>query len=179
MLFETVQLEFKPLDEKALGELLQIYNDPITMKYIPNNPASWNKEQLDQKLSIQLKDYSSGIGIYAVYEKRSGAFIGQAGIYDSFNNRERLEIGYILSSAFWNQGYGTEICIGLLNYCFKTLETKTVVARMYSNNIGSVRVAEKSGMIFLESTALANGLYRSTYIMEYPTTKKPIKKRLS
>ncbi len=171
MLFETVQLEFQPLDEKAIGELLQIYNDPLTMKYIPNNPPSWTKEQLDQNFSLQLKNYPLGIGIYAVYEKRSGAFVGQAGIYDSFNKTERLEIGYILSSAFWNQGYGTEICTGLLSYCFKRLKAKTVVARMYSNNIGSVRVAEKSGMSFLESTALTNGLHRSTYIIEHPTTK--------
>lgn len=169
MLFETVHLEFQPFDEKGIGELLQIYNDTLSMKYIPNNPLSWNREQLDQKISLEIKNYSLGIGVYAVYEKLSGAFVGQAGIYNSFNNTERLEIGYILSSAFWNQGYGTEICTGLLNYCFKTLETKTVVARMYSNNIGSVRVAEKSGMTFLESTALANGLYRSTYIMEHPS----------
>lgn len=179
MLFETKRLQFNSLDEPSISALLQIYNDPLTMKYIPNNQPSWEKEQLDQKLSLHINNYPLGIGIYAVFEKRSGAFIGQAGVYDSFNNTKRLEIGYILSREFWNQGYGTEICKGLLNYCFKTLQAQTVITRMYTNNIASVRVSEKAGMTFLESTVLPSGLYRSTYIMERPSVKVPIKKRLS
>ncbi len=168
-MLKTIRLQFHPLDSTHIKQLLPIYNDALTMKYIPNNPARWTKEELEQKFRNNYKDIQNGHGIFVVIEKKTGAFMGQAGIYNSFDNYKELEIGYILSSNFWNQEYGTEIAKGLIHYCFTNLKAHKVITRMYSTHLSSIRISEKSGMNFVEKTALADSLYRSTYSIITPT----------
>ncbi|MBW3520376.1 GNAT family N-acetyltransferase [Flavobacterium sp. NKUCC04_CG] len=162
-MLETLRLHFSPLDSSHLEKLLPIYNDALTMKYIPNNPSSWTEVELRQKFCNNFKDIQNGIGVFAVTEKTTGFFIGQAGIYNSFDDFKELEIGYILSSNYWHQGYGTEIAKGLIHHCFTNLKAHKVITRMYSTHLSSIRISEKSGMNFVEKTALDDSLYRSTY----------------
>lgn len=83
--------------------------------------------------------------------------IGEAGLFNSFNDLTNLEIGYIVDSKYWRNGFGTEICRSLIDYGFKTLKLKRITARMYASNFASVRVAQKCGMRKIEEGIAENG----------------------
>ncbi|WP_430615543.1 GNAT family N-acetyltransferase [Flavobacterium sp. JP2137] len=163
MILETERLQFVAMNAIYIPSLLNMYNDAQTMKYIPNNLVRWTEADLMEKWAAHVKNNGTGMGIYALIQRETGDFIGQAGVYNSFDNPKDLEIGYILGSRFWNEGYGTEICRGLINYCFCQLDAQHVSSRMYAHNIGSVRVSEKSSMQLVEKTKMDDERYRLTY----------------
>lgn len=112
------------------------------MKYISNGKYDWTLEELKGKYEkVNTDGYSQGYGIFAVVA--DGKIIGEAGLFNSFENKKILELGYIIDEKYWNKGYGTEICSGLLNYGFNVLGVEKVVARMYPENTGSIRICEK------------------------------------
>jgi RimJ/RimL family protein N-acetyltransferase len=89
--------------------------------------------------------YPNGYGIFSVVA--AGEVIGEAGLFNSFGNNKVLEFGYIIDEKFWNKGYGTEVCKALLDYGFNRLNLEKIVARMYPENIGSVRVCENLNFV--------------------------------
>jgi ribosomal-protein-alanine N-acetyltransferase len=79
--------------------------------------------------------------------KKSDVFIGMAGITLS-NDKFRLgEIYYKLMPEYWGNGYATEVCKALINSGFKSFYLHKVEAGVAVENIRSIRVLEKSGMI--------------------------------
>ena len=116
------------------------------MKYISSGKYDWTVEDLKGKYEkVNTDGYPQGYGIFSVVA--DGKIIGEAGLFNSFENKKILELGYILDNKYWNRGYGTEICEGLLNYGFNVLGLEKIIARMYPENIGSIRICEKLNFV--------------------------------
>jgi len=164
--FKTKRLLARDVEEKDYIFLLSIYSQKENMKYISSGKYDWTLTELKEKYQIANKDYSTGIGIFIVQMKDSGIIIGEAGLFNSFNDPLILELGYIIDSDFWRQGFGSEICSGLIKYAFNTLGAHKVVARMYADNIGSVRLSEKLGMQRTESGETQTGAIFYRYELE-------------
>ena len=144
--FETERLLIRDIEPEDMESLLKIYTQEVNMKYISTGNYKWTYEQLSEKYNRCNINYIAGIGVFAVENKDSGKIIGEAGVFDSFGKTSKLELGYILNSMYWSRGYGYEICVGLIKYCFDNIGTKSVIARMYSENMASVKLSEKCGM---------------------------------
>lgn len=144
--FETKRLLVRDIEKNDLDALLQIYTKEKNMKYVSTGNFNWTMEQLSERFDRLNINYIYGFGIFVAVEKYLGKIIGEAGLFDSYKNKTKLELGYILDSQYWGKGYGFEICMGLINYSFGHLNIKSVVARMYAVNIASVRLSEKCGM---------------------------------
>jgi len=144
--FKTKRLLARDVEEKDYIFLLSIYSEKENMKYISCGRYDWTLSQLKEKYQTANADYSSGFGIFTVQTKDSGMIIGEAGLFNSFDDASILELGYIIDSDFWRQGFGTEICAALIKYAFNTLKTQKVVAQMYADNVASIRLSEKLGM---------------------------------
>lgn len=145
-LFETSRLFVRQVQPPDLVFLHAIYTNPENMQFISSGRSDWSQEEVAEKYAKNNVNYREGFGLYAVELKETGRLIGEAGLFDSFNDRSIMELGYILDRPVWGNGYGTELCQGLIGYCFRTLQAEKVVARMYAVNTGSVRVCEKAGM---------------------------------
>ena len=144
--FETERLLIRDIELTDLESLLKVYCKKENMKFVSNGNYKWTLSQLSEKYENLNKNYRSGFGVFIVIEKEENKVIGEAGLFDSFKNPSKLEMGYILDSKYWNQGFGYEICNGLINYSFNKLKVGSVVARMYAENIYSVKLSEKCGM---------------------------------
>ena len=144
--FETPRLLIRDIVQEDLGCLLYVYNKHENMKYVSNGNHKWTIGQLMDKYDRLNKNYVYGYGIFVVEMKYSNKIVGEAGLFDSFEQLSKLEMGYIIDSNYWGNGYGHEVCMGLINYCFNHLKTNSVIARMYSENIASVKLSEKCGM---------------------------------
>ena len=143
---ETERLLIRDAEESDFDELLVIYNRKENMQYVSDGNYHWSKKQLIAKYSKFNQHIKDGYGIFAVELKATNQTIGEAGLFNSFDNLSVLELGYIIDYAYWKQGFGTEICRGLIDHAFSTLKTERLIARMYAANQASVLVSEKCGM---------------------------------
>ena len=144
--FQTDRLIIRDIQAEDMDFLLEIYRRKENMKFISDGRCDWTKEQLTEKYEKCNVNYSSGFGVFTVYLKDTNTVIGEAGLFDSFGDTNKLELGTILDKTYWGQGFGKEICNGLIQYCFNALRISTVISRMYAENDRSVKLSEKCGM---------------------------------
>jgi len=79
--------------------------------------------------------------------KESGVFIGLTGMRLSADKFKLGEIYYKLLPSHWGQGYATETAKTLIKSGFNVFQLHKVEAGVATENIRSIRVLEKSGMI--------------------------------
>ena len=96
----------------------------------------WEKEyeNLDTfRWIVELKDTHEVIGTIDVMGKK-------------YFKYDVCEIGYCYGEKFWNKGYATQSLKAVIKYLFEEIGFEVVYAMHMSNNPGSGRVMEKSGM---------------------------------
>ncbi|MDL1902922.1 GNAT family N-acetyltransferase [Anaerolineae bacterium CFX9] len=89
-----------------------------------------------------------GFGIWAVTERATGDFIGQAGL-NMIEGSQDCEIAYALGKRFWGRGYATEAVRASIRYAFETAALQQLWGVAYPENEASRRVMTKAGMAFL------------------------------
>lgn len=145
--FETERLIIKEVSiVEELKALLSIYTQEVNMRYIQSGKYDWTFQELENRYkAINETGYPKGYGMFAVKLRGENKVIGEAGLFNSFSDPKKMEVGYIIDQMYWNKGYGTEVCKGLIDYAFNRLGCTELIARMYDQNTGSVRVCEKLG----------------------------------
>ncbi|MDA0788921.1 MAG: GNAT family N-acetyltransferase [Proteobacteria bacterium] len=143
---------FKPFDEPSMR---QVFMDPKVMQY---SMGTKSVEDVGQWLSARLTEdpRDTGSRIFAVTLRSGGSAIGYCGVTDTpdIDGEELPEIGYRLRRDAWGRGYGTESAIAVRDYAFSTLGKTRLVALIDPDNLASIRVAERLGMVFLKQIML-------------------------
>ena len=125
----------------------------------PDTPAE-TRAFLDRKLAHWREH---GFGIW-MFRDPHGAFVGRCGIHRwELDGQHEVEIGYIVRSELWSQGYATEIGAAVVKHAFSVLRLRALVGFTQPENVRSRRVLEKLGFTY-ERTFGAHGdesvLYR-------------------
>ncbi|MEH1831969.1 MAG: GNAT family protein [Nostoc sp.] len=91
------------------------------------------------------KRFERGDGIrWGIVHKQDNVLIGSCGF--TWNPQEHAaEVGYELASTFWRQGIMTEAVHTILEFGFKKMDLRFVVAQVMLNNIASKKLLEKLG----------------------------------
>ncbi|TBR10204.1 MAG: N-acetyltransferase [Lysobacter sp.] len=85
-----------------------------------------------------------GFAMFAVEEKRSGLFMGQAGPWQPAG-WPGTEIGYALHPEAWGNGYATEACTAAMDWAFDVLGWAEVIHSIDPANTPSQNVAKRLG----------------------------------
>jgi RimJ/RimL family protein N-acetyltransferase len=100
-----------------------------------------------------LENYNSykiyGFGRWAVIEKGSDKFLGWCGLKYT-PELDEYDIGFRLFKEFWNKGIGSEAAKACIDFGFSKFGLKRIVGRAMSENIGSIRVLEKIGLVYFD-----------------------------
>lgn len=160
---QTKRLYIRPPEATDFKELLHIYRKPRNMEFIPNGGIRWTETRLEEKYEKANEGGQNEFGIRIVTLGKSKKVIGEAGLFNSFNTLKHLELGYLLDEEHWSNGYGTEICQALIQFGFEQLKVSRLTARMFTQNIASVRLAEKCGMKLREEGVTDGGQNFRTY----------------
>jgi len=163
MKYKTQRLNIREIAPKDIAPLLRIYQKEENMRYVSNGKFDWMESELISKYENANRDYDKGIGIFAIELIENKAIIGEIGLFDSFNDFSKLEIGYIIDSDFQSKGFGKEACLGLLKYVKEKLNVQRIIARMYSKNLSSVKLSESCGMAMIGSDLTDNKELFYTY----------------
>lgn len=115
---ETKRLILKPIDPSHLDDLFALRSDPEVMKYIGETGATQTREEVKNFIQCGTGYYEQyGLDFFSVYEKETGDFVGQAGLFHvGFNVKQSdIELAYRLHTKYWNRGYATELAKTLMN----------------------------------------------------------------
>lgn len=77
----------------------------------------------------------------------SAGFIGLFGLKIGSPKYRRAEVWYKIHPDYWNQGYATETLKGVLAFGFNSLKLHRIQAGCAVDNLGSIKVLEKAGMV--------------------------------
>jgi len=149
LILETERLtlrEMRQSDYSALCKILQ--NEEVMVAY----EGAFTDEEVQQWLDRQLKRYQEdGFGLWAVILKETNEMIGQCGLtMQDCEEKQILEIGYLLQKAYWHQGYASEAAIACKEYAFEKLNAEEVFSMIRDTNIASQNVAIRNGMTVVD-----------------------------
>lgn len=85
---------------------------------------------------------------WGIINKLNNKLIGRTGLISIDSVHEKAEIGYALSSEYWNRGIVTEATREIIQYSFLEIGINRIEARCNFNNTASYRVLEKLGMTY-------------------------------
>lgn len=103
------------------------------------------KIKIDYHYNATMKEYKAKRELTWLMERKdTHQVIGEIVLYD-FKLHKQADIGYRINKNNWGQGFASEAGQAILNFAFKDLELTRLQLRCFTNNPGSVRVAEKLG----------------------------------
>lgn len=144
-MLETKRLILKPIALSHLDDLFALRSDPNVMKYIGHGTIQTKKE-VEDFIKSSLGYYEKyNLDFFSVFEKETGEFVGQAGL---FHFNFDIELAYRLHEKYWYRGYATELAKALIDYGFNKLSLPKIIAIVHPKNERSRRVMEKSGMSY-------------------------------
>lgn len=150
MILETQRLYLREMNQADYEALSKILQDEETM-YAYN--GAFSDEETQEWLDRQISRYQKyGFGLWAVVLKETDEMIGQCGItMQPWNDREVLEIGYLLRRDYWHKGYAIEAAKACREYAFTKLHAEEVCSIIRDTNTASQKVAVRNGMTVVDT----------------------------
>ena len=90
-----------------------------------------------------------GCGLFSVFEKGSGRWIGRVGPWKP--EGATAEIGWAILPSAWGRGYATEAAQAAIGWAINSLGWKEICHCIDAENAASIRVAEKLGARWLRA----------------------------
>ncbi len=144
----TRRLELRPIDEGS-AELLapvfakaEVWRYPYGRAFTPPETEAFVAGQVDHWETL-------GFGLWTVFERGSPVAVGYVGLSVPTFLPEVLpavEVGWRLDPQVWGRGYATEGALAALQAGFDVLGLDRVISLPQTDNLPSVRVAERIGM---------------------------------
>ncbi|MBL4706967.1 MAG: GNAT family N-acetyltransferase [Flavobacteriales bacterium] len=143
------RLSLRLIQENDLEVIHQLHSIPETDRFnalgIPKDLDETKKIILPwimENKQEEIRNYT-----FAVELNNDQSFIGLFGFKTSRNQYQRGEVWFKTDVAFWGKGYTTEALNLVLDFGFNELKLHRIQAGCAVDNIASVKVLEKVGMI--------------------------------
>jgi len=139
---------------------LHIWQDPIVSKHVGGKPST-RQESWARLLRYVGHWALLGYGYWAIEEKATGKFIGEAGFGDYKRDIEPSidglpEAGWALDSAKHGQRYASEALKAILAWGDEHLKSEKIVCLIQPANEASLRLATKNGFKEVARTTYAD-----------------------
>lgn len=149
MLLKTSRTQLRLVTQADLNAMHELHLLPQTDRYntlgIPANLAETQSilsACLSAHKEIEIANYT-----LAIEDTVHKDFMGLLGFKLGNKKYSCGEIWYKIHPTYWNKGIATEAVNAVIDYGFDTLHLHRIQAGCAVDNIGSIRVLEKVGMI--------------------------------
>lgn len=150
VLIETQRLLLRPIELDDLDQFAALHADPEVTGFIRPLDRAAAKERIHRDGNEWLQ---RGHGILAVLDRKSGSFLGRAGL-KYWPQFDETELGWVLRRDAWGQGYATEAGRACIEWGFSEFEVPYLTAMINADNARSVAVAERLGLSPLRNDVL-------------------------
>jgi len=145
----TERLELRPINESDIEKIHELHSLPETDRFntlgIPSD-ISETKNLVESWMSENNREQNKRYS-FAIELKDQKEFIGLIGINLGKEKYKNAEIWFKFHCNYWNKGYATESLKRMIAFGFDDLELHRIEAGCATENIGSVKVLEKAGML--------------------------------
>ncbi|MDB6078500.1 MAG: GCN5-related N-acetyltransferase [Akkermansiaceae bacterium] len=146
IVLETERLTLRPPREEDAAAIMAVASDErvAATTYLPH---PFLRADFDAWLGSVLGAWrEKGVGVFAVFTRHDGAFIGSMSLRPSDETATHASTGFWFSPQVWGQGYATEALQAVLRFGFEHLALESVEGRHFAFNPASGRVLEKAGL---------------------------------
>jgi [ribosomal protein S5]-alanine N-acetyltransferase len=146
-ILKTDRLFLKPVEIQDLKDIHELHSLPETDQYnilgIPENI-----EQTENIVGGWIVKRENDLGYtYGVELIKDKIFIGLIGINLGKEKYQKAEVWFKFNSQFWKNGYCTEALRKIIDFGFTDLKLHRIEGGCAVDNVASVAVMEKVGMI--------------------------------
>ena len=103
---------------------------------------------------------------YLVYEKKSGQAIGFAGMKE-IEDKVYEDSGIAIGSKFVGRGYGKQVLMSLVEYCFEDLGAIRIVCSCRKTNIASKKLQISCSFHYTHSRTMVDKRDGSNYSLDF------------
>jgi len=143
----TERLWLRPWQEADLPALLAMDGDADVRRYVSDGKVpdpTAHEKRLRERIRT---NGDEGLGFWSVFRRaRRDDFLGTVGLV-RLTLYPGIELDYRYRTAAWGQGFATEAATACLDYAFRTLGLRELVALVYPENTPSHRVITKLGFM--------------------------------
>lgn len=145
---QSERLSFRLLTADDWQTWQPFFPDNPNLRFVGQDDDRSPEEKAQTWINRQLERKQNGeFGQLAVCLKETDEFIGVGGlIYRVLEDGPVLEVTYSLMPAHHGKGFATELALHFLNYSFHHLNQDRMISLIHTENIASMRVAEKNGL---------------------------------
>lgn len=165
--FETQRLILLPRALADTDDCLAMDSDPEVTRFVA---GPWSDRQKHRAFveSRTLASYPPGMGYWTIRSRSNPTdFLGWVLLIPVDAVGPEIEIGWRLPRNAWGSGIATEAGRPVLQHAFETLGVPEVVAEIDARNLGSMRVAEKLGLLRRGET-VNHGKLHIRYALKHP-----------
>ena len=148
LILETERLLLRRLLPEDLDALYALYRDPEIRRYFPDGILTYEETKEELEWFLNGHPRRPELGLWATIYKPTNQFIGRCGLLPwTIEERDEVEVAYLLDKAFWGQGLGFEAARACADYAFNVLGLTRLICMIYPENVASINVARKLGMM--------------------------------
>jgi RimJ/RimL family protein N-acetyltransferase len=137
---------YRPTDAEAVSEAIHESRTSLA-RWVPDIGRPRSLAEVEHALAGLAHDQDQRPRlVFGVWERSSGRFLGEVGLYDFDPGEGRAEVGYWIRCTARQQGYATEALRVLVEYAKGGLGLQRFEAHIASENAASRRVAERLGL---------------------------------
>lgn len=152
-LLETERLILKPTTLADFDLYREILSYPNLTKYLPKG-APYTEQEVTSYVDKRIEHWNRGFGSYIVYLKSdSNKKIGYAGVERS-PNPQCSDIRYGFTLTGQGKGYAFEAAKAVVEHTFQSMGLTEIFGISVRNNIRSIAILKKLGMVENNSVVL-------------------------
>jgi RimJ/RimL family protein N-acetyltransferase len=141
----VVLRSYRPTDAQVVWAAIE-ESRPSLARWVPDIGRRRSMAEVEHALAGLTHDQDRGARlIFGVWERGSGQFLGEVGLYEFDPGTGRGEVGYWIRRTASRQGYATQALSTLLTYAKAELGLHRFEAHIASDNAASRRLAERLG----------------------------------
>ena len=149
IILETERLILRHLETDDLDNLYALYSDPEMRRYFPDGTLTYAETKEEVAWFLNGHPKHPELGLWATVVKGTHQFIGRCGLLPwTLDGIFEVEVAYMIDKTVWGHGYGTEAAQAILEYGFDSLNLTRLICLIDHENVSSIKVAEKIGMVF-------------------------------
>lgn len=162
---ETKELILKKAAMEDANDMYRnIWSEEESARYMLWTPIKSMEEAVD-RMSKTIEFQKDRIA-YCVYEKQSGQAIGFAGMKE-IDDGVYEDSGIAIGTKFVGRGYGKQILMALVDYCFEELAAIRIVCSCWTENIASKKMQLSCGFQYSQSKAMTDKRNGLDYTLDF------------
>ncbi len=122
---ETERLVLREWRKEDKEPLFAMAQDPEVMRYLPGQTREQSDAAIGRMIATQAE---VGFCLWAVEKRETGTFIGFCGLLPARSPLCEVEIGWRFVRACWGKGLAREAAQACLEWAWRTLDERSIVA---------------------------------------------------